>query len=231
MRLPFATHLSKNGNQKKFSSMIAQITGTIHRLTEDSVILETRMGVFYQIFVPSGVLQKLKDDKAHGEEITLYTLYYIEGSVGFGNLVPRLFGFTREIDREFFELFVTVPGLGARKALKSLIKPVNQIAAAIEKNDVFVLKQLPGIGKRLAEKVIAELKGKVTRFAIAKEGEPLSVVDDTPTEIRQDAFEVLTMQLGYSRTEAEEMIATVLQSDSKVESTEDLIRAIYLLRK
>ena len=99
--------------------MIAKIKGFLEAIKDDYVLVGIN-GVYYQIFLPSGVIQRLCNTVTVGDEISLYTLYYIEGGFGVGNQSPKLIGFLNEIDREFFEKFITVKGLGEKKALKSL---------------------------------------------------------------------------------------------------------------
>ena len=81
-----------------------------------------------------------------GQPVVLHTLEYLEGNPTRGNLVPRLVGFLSEVEREFFELICEVDGVGVRKALRAIIRPVGEIAAAIEEQDAKALSGLPGIG-------------------------------------------------------------------------------------
>src|SRR5262245_65553114 len=99
--------------------------------------------------------------------MTFHTLMYLQGDGSGGNIEPRLIGFLRPADKKFFEKFITVKGIGPRKALKALALPVGEIAQAIESKDARFLTQLPEIGKRTAEQIVAELSGKVQDFATA----------------------------------------------------------------
>ena len=87
--------------------MITKISGKINGIYNDSIVIENG-GLFYQVFVANNVLQKIKDTKEAGDNLILHTIYYFEGNVGKGNLVPRLIGFLEEIDREFFEHFYRI---------------------------------------------------------------------------------------------------------------------------
>ena len=210
--------------------MIAKIVGTLESIKDDYVIIGIN-GVYYQIFLPSGVIQKLRYSDQMGDEISLYTLYYIEGGFGGGNQFPKLIGFLNELDREFFEKFITVKGLGEKKALKSLTMPIKDIASAIELSDVNAISSLPGIGPRMAEKIIAELKGKLSIYALMKESEPLAVKREREFDFKEEAFVVLTEQLGYRKKEAEDMILDALLKNKDIKSTEELIKYIYSLKK
>ncbi len=213
--------------------MICKLTGRLEDVGEDSAILGIN-GISYEIHIPSNLRVLLKrkmheesESMGDGGETTFYIIDYIEMRGGHGNLTPRLIGFISPVDKEFFEIFTQVSGFGIKKALKSLTVPVNKIAVAIETGDVRSLAALPGIGKRTADKIVAELKGKVAKFALQKARE----MEDTggrevSMDIKAEALDVL-LQLGYKRYEAEEMIDAVLEKDREVKDSEELIRAIF----
>ncbi|MEE9553521.1 MAG: Holliday junction branch migration protein RuvA, partial [candidate division Zixibacteria bacterium] len=142
-----------------------------------------------------------------------------------GNQYPRLVGFADPIDKEFFILYTSVPGLGTKKALKSLIMPINEIARAIETEQTSILTKLPGVGARLAEKIIAELKGKTTRFALAKESKPLAVPVSKPDHA-DEAMEIL-LQLQYRRSEAQAMLERAIATGRRYKSSEELLQQIF----
>src|SRR3954447_15499390 len=142
--------------------MIASLTGTLKHVDEDRVQLEVGP-ILYEVLVPAVDLNYL--EAAIGEEMTFHTLLYLQGDANGGNLEPRLLGFSRPGDKKFFEKFITVKGIGPKKALKALALPVGEIAQAIESKDARFLIELPEIGKRTAEQIIAELAGKVKDFA------------------------------------------------------------------
>jgi Holliday junction resolvasome RuvABC DNA-binding subunit len=85
---------------------------------------------------------------------TLYTIYYIDGAVAGSHLTPRLVGFLDPLDREFFETFTTVPGVGFMCTLKCLVRPMNEIAGAIERGDEAWLKELPFVGAKTAQRMV-----------------------------------------------------------------------------
>jgi Holliday junction DNA helicase RuvA len=96
--------------------------------------------------------------------MTFHTLLYLEGDASGGNIEPRLVGFLKPQDKRFFEKFITVKGIGPKKALKALALPTGDVAHAIETKDTRFLVGLPQIGKRMAELIVAELAGKVGEF-------------------------------------------------------------------
>ncbi len=96
----------------------------------------------------------------------LHTTEYLEGNPMQGKMVPRLIGFVSEAELEFFELFCTVDKVGVRKAMKALVRPIREIADAIQRQDPKWLTSLPGIGPATAEQIVATLRRKVTKFAL-----------------------------------------------------------------
>ncbi|UCD95176.1 MAG: hypothetical protein JSU69_03755 [Candidatus Zixiibacteriota bacterium] len=205
--------------------MISQIRGRISKLTEESVTVELN-GLSYELMIPSGLYDELKQVRLSGAEINLHTLNYIEAGDRKSYHYPRLVGFTRLIEKEFFQLFTTVSGLGFKKGLKSLTLPINEIATAIETKDTATLVRLPGFGGRLAEKVVAELNGKMARFALSRTGQPLTTLRKEKADIFAEAVEVL-VQLQYSKPDAERMVEKALQAYPKIDATDKLISVIF----
>src|SRR5947208_9944890 len=151
--------------------MIASITGELRRVDEDRVHLKCGP-ILYELLVPAADMTELQ--ASLGEETTFHTIFYLGGDATRGGLEPTLIGFLRPDDKRFFELFTTVKGIGPKRALRALAVSVGQIASAIEGKDTRFLVQLPEIGKRTAEQIVAELAGKLKTFAPAgmMEGKP-----------------------------------------------------------
>lgn len=205
--------------------MISRIKGILVSITEEYALVEVN-GLYYEVMLPSGLVEKLKNNGTLGQEITFETLYYIEAGDKKSSHFPRLVGFTNPVDRQFFSLLNQVSGMGVRKALKSLVIPIKEIATAIEMKDASRLNRLPGIGARLADKIIAELNGKTARFALSKSEEPLAVKEKKVSPIFEEALAVL-LQLQYKQHEAEEMINKALQAEPQIKKVEDLITSIF----
>ena len=157
---------------------------------------------------------------------TFYTIYYIDGGLGGGHLTPKLVGFLDPLDREFFEMFTTVPGVGFMRALKCLVRPLNEIALAIERGDTGFLKELPFIGAKTAERIVTELRGKMAKFALAHSEEPLSVEQESSSELRQEALQVLG-QLEYTRSEAQRIADGIFARHKNVKTIEDFLRKVF----
>lgn len=202
--------------------MISRITGNLIHVREDRVTVEHN-GIAYDLLIPSGIIHRLRG--LRGKDVTFYTFHYLEGGVGGSNAIPRLAGFLNDIDREFFEKLITVQGMGIRVALKALSAPVQSIARAIESKDVAALISLPGIGRRTAEKIIAELNGKLAKFALIRADEEIPAPEQEP-DFKDEVLDVL-LQLGYGAAEGDILLRRALASGAKVETAEELIREIF----
>jgi len=181
--------------------------------------------MLFELMVPAADLESLRALKS--QEITFHTLMYLEGDPNRGNLEPRLIGFLRPEDKQFFELFTTVKGIGPKTALRALTVPVGQIAAAIESRDGRFLVGLDGVGKRTAELIVAELSGKVGRFVTDR----AAVV--TPASRRSQADEdaiSLMVSGGERRSDAEMLLARAKSSDPNLKTAEQLWQEMLRLR-
>lgn len=186
-------------------------------------------GIAYQVLVPAYLAPKLKGKI--GQSVTLMTLHYLDSPNQGATFAPRLIGFESTREREFFELFTTVKGIGNRKALKALAIEPGAIAAAIVAKDARSLTKLPEIGKRLAETVIAELSGKVEAFL------PLGEIEHLDRQVRnalprgdsvvEEAVDTL-VALGEVRAEAERLVVRALdRAASKPTTSTELVQLVY----
>ncbi len=205
--------------------MISRLRGTLTEVTDNHALVENH-GLFYEVMIPSGLAERLKEAGQTGSEITFETIYFIEAGDRKSNEYPRLVGFTDPIDREFFSLLIQVPGMGIKKTLKSLVIPIRDISAAIETKNTSVLTRLPGVGARLAEKIIAELHGKTAKFALSRVEEPLAVAERTALPLVDEAIEVL-LQLQYRRAEAVQMVESAIKNNRGIDRVGDLITVIF----
>jgi len=203
--------------------MITRIYGKLVRLEDDYCVINVAP-FEYQILIPDFTRRQLQMQM--GEDVSLHTLHFIEGnSAQGGRLLPRLIGFTYEVEREFFELFCSVGGLGVKKALRAMVRPVQDIARAIEQQDVNSLKTLPGIGGKSAEKIIAELRRKMAKFALMlptdTEGE-----SDIVRDIADEVYQIL-VTLGWNETDARRMLDAALQEKSTYKNVDDLLQVVW----
>ncbi|MBM3995856.1 MAG: ATP-dependent DNA helicase RuvA [Planctomycetes bacterium] len=206
--------------------MITKITGKLNRVLDDEVRLQVGP-IEYQVLVPEFIRRSLQHQ--HGQEITLYTSHYLDGNPAHGRMVPRLIGFLAEAEQEFFELFCTVDKVGVRKAMKAFVRPVKEIADAIQRQDNKWLTTLPGIGAATAEQIVATLRRKVTRYALMASG----ASDTTPAaqgivagDVLEDAYQAL-LSVGHSPQESRDRLDKVLAGGKSFQSVEEILLAIY----
>ncbi len=206
--------------------MITKITGKPTAIAGDSLTLS--VGAFeYEVLIPEFTRRHLQEKI--GTEISLHTIEYLEGNPMQGRMSPRLIGFLSAIEREFFELFCQVDGVGVKKALRAMVRPVQEVAQAIEDQDAKCLSGLPGIGPAMAERIIAKLRRKVPKFAllVARES-PRSA--DVERDVVSESFEVLRA-LGHSESEARRLLDTALSQKKKFKDVESLLHAVYEQRQ
>jgi len=142
--------------------MIGYIEGKILKKEEERIlILANQIG--YEVLLPAIVMESLRD-KEVGEEISLYIFFQQTER----QPKPVLIGFNFEVEKEFFQYFISVEDIGPLKAAKALTVPVREIATAIEAGEISKLTQLKGIGRRTAQKIIATLGGKMGKFALIR---------------------------------------------------------------
>ena len=201
--------------------MIVRISGRLEQVTSKSATIDTGAGLWYEVLIPACDAGKLSS--MLGQDVILHTIHHIEGDPSRGQVTPRLIGFTSSSDRDFFTSYTKVKGIGARKALRSLIRPVAEIAAAIEAKDAKVLVSLPEIGKRTAETIIAELNGKVSEFA----GTQTQTVESI-SDAGEEAVAVLT-QLGEKRADALALVERVLAVEPNA-NAEAIIQGVYKIK-
>jgi Holliday junction DNA helicase RuvA len=208
--------------------MIASLTGTLTFVDEDRIHLQAGP-ILYELLVPAADVLRLNDDV--GLEMTFHTWLYLQGDANGGNLEPRLIGFLRREDKKFFEKFITVKGIGPKKALKALAVPVGEIAHAIESKDAKFLVQLPEIGKRTAETIVAELSGKVKDFvgAIAESSATSLGGGGRRSAVEEDAIQAL-IALGDRRVDAEVLLDRAKQLAPDAKTTNQLIHEMFRIR-
>ena len=202
--------------------MITRISGTLERVEPTAV--EIAVGPVVHVVLVTELVRRSLQTKL-GQPTVLHTLEYLEGNPTRGNLVPRLVGFLSEVEREFFELICEVDGVGVRKALRAIIRPVGEIAAAIEEQDTKALSGLPGIGGATAERMVAKLRRRMPKFAllVAREspGEAGAAAD-----VLSETFDVLR-SLGHSDSDARRLVDSLRQEKKKPKDVQEALEAIY----
>jgi Holliday junction DNA helicase RuvA len=213
--------------------MIASIRGRLRKKLEDRVVVEAS-GVGYEVFVPPVTQTALVDAKPgegeNADEVTLEVHYHATQN----QPRPVLIGFTSDLDKEFFEKLITVKDVGPLVAARALAAPVSEIAAAIARQDEGYLKRLPGIGPQKAKNIVAQLHGKVAKFALAQAGVVAEQAPAPPVApaaedegLRAMVFEVMVKQLGHRPSEAAQLIASAQSRRPGMTTPEELFDEIY----
>lgn len=215
--------------------MITQIRGVLRAVSEECLTLAVDPFEL-EVLIPEHTRRQVQGKI--GEAVTLHTTFYIEGQAMGGRMNPRLIGFLSTVDREFFDTFCSVDGVGVRKALRAMVRPVREIARIIQEQDVKMLSTFPGIGEAMAERIVAKLRRKVGIFALivntdgttsapaATNGEAAHAEPD----VMSDAYAAL-LAVGHSEMQARAMLDRALSGRKKFKSLADLIEAIYQQEK
>jgi holliday junction DNA helicase RuvA len=207
--------------------MITRITGRLVELQAQAAILAA--GPFeYEVLIPEFVRRQLQGSL--DQEVSLKTVEYLEGNAAQGGkLVPRIIGFMSDAEREFFDAICSVDGVGVKKALRAMVRPVRDVATAIEEQDVKELSTLPGIGAAMAERIVAKLRRKMAKFALLIQRD-LPPGQQDQTDLFQTTYEAL-VALGHSAPEARDLVEKVAATKKKFKEVDDVLMAIYDLRK
>jgi holliday junction DNA helicase RuvA len=204
--------------------MITKLTGTLIAVVSDALTLAVGP-VEHEVLIPEFTRRHVQD--AVGRELSLHTIEYLEGNPMQGRLIPRLVGFLSPIEREFFELICEVDGVGVKKALRAMVRPVQEVATMIEDQDAKGLATLPGVGPATADRIIAKLRRKMPKFALLVTRE-LPAGADTATErdVLSETFDALRA-LGHSEPHARRLLDDALTRKKKYKDVDELLRAVY----
>ncbi len=214
--------------------MISLIRGIIRSVGDEELTLAVDPCEI-EILIPESARRQLQ--ARLGEPVVLHTMFYIEGNTMGGRMTPRLVGFLSPVDREFFETFCSVDGVGVRKALRAMVQPVRDLARTIQDQDVKTLATYPGIGEATAERIVAKLRRKVGKFALIVGGAAKDATvstngqaENAEPEVIRDTFAAL-LSVGHNESQARTAIDRVLSGKKKYKSVADMIDAIYQTRR
>lgn len=200
--------------------MIGYLEGKLIKKEEERILLLVNH-VGYEILLPAIVMKNISLNKTD-DTISLFIYYYQTER----NPKPVLIGFNKEAEKEFFLNFISVEAIGPMKAVKAMEIPVREMARAIEERDAGKLTKLKGIGKRTAQKIIATLEGKVSKFALIVPEDKIRVekpVEDFSTQV----YDVLVGQLGHKALDARKLISEALKRNPSISSPEELFDEVY----
>lgn len=192
--------------------MYGHFKGIVDSIFEDRIILDVN-DIGYEIFMPESEIISIKDKK---EKIKIYTYLNVREDE------MKLFGFLSQNNLDFFKKLTSVSGVGPRMALGiiSNIDP-SEMCVAIATENILALKQIPGIGPKMAQKIIFELKDKVQKDDLQNAAKNIgrSISKNKNIDEAITALEVL----GYSKREIKEVVDKLNITEEKVE---DIIRIV-----
>jgi Holliday junction DNA helicase RuvA len=199
--------------------MIGYLEGKLLKKEEDRVLLLANQ-IGYEVLLPAIVMKSLQHKRV-GEDISLYIFFQQTER----QPKPVLIGFNLEVEKEFFQYFISVEDIGPLKAVKALNEPVRDIATAIEGGDITRLTRLKGIGRRTAQKIIATLAGKMGKFALIQPSEyqEAPLIEDFSKQV----LEVMIKQLGHKPADAKKMIASAMKRNESIVTAEELFDEVY----
>jgi len=176
--------------------MIAKLAGVIDEVNSDAVIVDVR-GVGYLVFCSARTLSRL----SHGQSAQLY----IETHVREDHI--HLYGFQEQSERDWFRLLTTVQGVGTKVALAILsVLDAEKLMHAIAAADKAAFTQAPGVGPKLASRLIGELKDKVNAIALKPVATGTAAANEQEGGATQDAVSAL-VNLGYAPSDALSVVA------------------------
>lgn len=191
--------------------MISFLRGRLLSTKENSVIIDVQ-GIGYEVAVPSGLIRRLPSP---GQEVELYThLYVREDSL-------QLYGFFSPRDQAMFRVLLGARGIGPRVALAIIDNyPGEDLAAILTRGEVESLQRIPGVGKKTAQRLLLELRGKLPEDLQQKREQ----VKDARSPVLDEVARAL-LTLGYSRQEAGAALEKIPADRLEVVSCEELLRS------
>ena len=209
--------------------MINYLKGVIRRIYKEEarIVLDVN-GVGYELILPYFVMRALQEeDKVEGDEAAMEIYYHASER----QPRPVLVGFKKESERTFFEKLLQVEDVGVSTAARALVFSISTIARAIEDGDTSLLVQMPGIGKRTADKMVATLKGKVAEWALLRD-EGYTTVPSAPAheDIQEEVVSVL-VNLGHRRAEALQKVEMAAKASSTARDPQELLREVFRLER
>lgn len=199
--------------------MIAYLKGKIHSKTPEQLIVDVH-DVGYQLEISTQTFEELP---AEGEDVQLLVYHHITDND------QRLFGFSNQNEKDLFELLITVKGVGPKLGLTILSGlPAEEITGAIVQKDKAALSQITGIGKKTAERMILELKDKISEMVDVTYAKSSSGISHN---LKEEAISAL-QSLGFKKRDSEEAVALAAKDGEADGNVQDLVkRALSQLNK
>lgn len=192
--------------------MIGRLRGKLIEKSPPLICVDVN-GIGYDVHVPMNDLYELPE---LNQEVQLYTHFVVREDA------QQLYGFLHDAERQTFRTLIKITGIGPRTGLAILSGiSAEQLAIAVEEDDLNLLCKIPGIGKKTAERIVLELRGKLSTIV------PTASSATSPANQRQDIANAL-MALGYSERELQKVLKEL---DPAIEVTEGIRQALKRLSK
>lgn len=205
--------------------MFDYLRGTITHKDPESITLETN-GMGFRLLLPGFV--DIGSPLSIGMEATFHVT--LVANLDRPGQPFTLIGFRNARQREFFETFMSVGGIGPKGAAKALSSPMEAIASAIEAGDTKVLRTLPGVGPGKAKKIIAELQGKMTPYGAlpsAAPGEDFGGVAVPMESSFLQQVQTALEGLGYTGGEIRDQVRRVLSAHPDIDTAEEFLQKVF----
>ncbi len=192
--------------------MIAYLKGTVHKKSPEQVIIDVR-DVGYLLEISNQTYDKLP---AQDEEVELLVYHHVTDND------QRLFGFANQNEKDLFELLITVKGVGPKLGLTILSGlPAQQITGAIVQEDKSALSKIKGIGKKTAQRMILELKDKISEMVDATYSPDGAT--SISSNVKEEAVSAL-QSLGFKKRDAEESIELAAKGEDFDDNVQELVK-------
>jgi holliday junction DNA helicase RuvA len=180
--------------------MIAFLRGRVLSKQPNRVVVEVE-GIGYDVFVPLSTFYDVGDE---GDEVALRTYLHVREDA------LQLYGFLTELERQVFERLIAISGIGPKLAIAVLSgMDTRDLVAAVQRGDVPRLTGIPGIGKKTAERIVLELRDRLTQLVAPASG--AAPIVSAADRFRADLLSAL-QNLGYHRQQAEKAIDAAVTS-------------------
>jgi Holliday junction DNA helicase RuvA len=185
--------------------MIARISGTLIEKSVSHIVVDAH-GIGYRVFVPLTTFYELPEA---GEAVSLHTYTNVREDA------IHLFGFFTTEEKDVFELMLTVTGIGPKLAVNILSGiAARDLIEAISRGNIGRLVGIPGVGKKTAERMVLELKDKLTKIFSDKSAQKVGNLIETESILQEDAISAL-VNLGYRNNAVREIIEKIIQSSEE----------------
>ena len=192
--------------------MIAKLSGRLLEKSPTRILVEVN-GVGYEVQIPLSTFDQLG---ATGDNTSVLTYLHVREDV------LQLFGFATAAEKQLFQHLISVSGIGPKLAQSILSSsPVEMFCQHIAKNDIAALTEIPGIGKKTAERLILELRDRLARWM----PEMATSTTPTPSAIEEETIAAL-VSLGYTRSSAQKAVEQVKKESGELPVEELIKRAL-----